>query len=180
MNIYMKNRKKNLEQIKTEEFFERLYDKSVSKTVSWFVLGILLFLIMIASMLPAQEIYAGAENDSPMIMSGVLTMLSFMMVSMRTSPFKQYTENQKSRIMKEILQYHPISKKEIWKMKTSNLLRFLAKVTVVGVLLQCIVAFIAYGEISWLNFFHIFICVFLFPIVGELVFDSIMRTFIEE
>lgn len=175
----MKNRKKSSEQIKTEEFFERLYDKSVSKTVSRFVIGIFIFLIMIASMLPAQEIYAGAEKDSPLLMSGVLTMLSFMMVSMRTAPFKQYTENQKSRTMAEILQYYPISKKEIGKLKMSNLLRFLAKVTVVGILLQCIVAFIAYGEISWLNFFHIFICVFLFPIVGELVFDSIMRIYKE-
>lgn len=176
----MKNRKKNLESIKTEEFFVRLYDKSLLKTVLWFVIGILLFLIMIACMIPAQDVYAGAEKDGFMVMSGVLVMLSFILVSMRTSPYKQYTENQKSRTMAEILQYYPISKKEVWKMKMRNLLPFLAKVTAVALLLQCVVTFIVYGEISWLNFFHIFICVFLFPFAGELVFDSIMRVYTEE
>lgn len=47
---------------------------------------------MIASMLPAQEIYADFENEGETIMAGVLTILSFMAVAMRTASFKQYTE----------------------------------------------------------------------------------------
>ena len=46
----------NSEEAKAEKFFERLWNKSVSKAISWFLIGILLFLIMILCMMPAQEI----------------------------------------------------------------------------------------------------------------------------
>lgn len=176
----MKNNKRNPEQIKAEKFFDTLWDKSLAKSISWFVVGIFLFLMMIASMLPAQELYVDVKEDGIDIMAGALTMFSFMAVAMRTSRFRQYTENQKSRTIKELLQYYPISKREIWKVKMQHMCIFLAKVTVLCLSLQCIVSFIAYGEITWLNFFYIFICVFLFPIVGELVFDSITKAFLEE
>lgn len=165
----------NQERIKAEKFFQKLWDKSLSKSLSWFIVGIFLFLIMIASMLPAQEIYADFEN-----MAGALTILSFLAAAMRTAQFKQYTENQKSRTMKELLLYYPISKKVIWELKMRTLLLFLAKVTGIALLLQCVVSLIAYGEITWLNFFYIIMCVFLFPLAGEIVFDGIMKTFIEE
>ena len=108
----MENNITNSEKIRVEKFFYRLLDKSVTKAVSWFLIGIFVFLIMILCMIPAQEIYSRAE-DSPSLMSFVLLILSVMMVSTRISPYIQYTENQKSRTMIEILKYYPISKKEI-------------------------------------------------------------------
>ena len=109
----------NSEKIKVEKFFKRLWDKSVSKAVSWFLIGIFLFIIMILCMMPAQGLFVETE-DSPWLMPGVLTMLSFMMVYFREMPYNQYTDNQKSRFMSEILRYHPIDKKEIWKNKMLN------------------------------------------------------------
>ena len=164
----------NSEKIKVEKFFKRLWDKSVSKAVSWFLVGLFIFLIMLLCMMPAQGLLVETE-DSPWLMPGVLTMLSFMMVYFREIPYNQYTENQKSRFMSEILRYHPISKKEIWKNKILKMVSFLAKVTGVGLVLQIVVSLIAYQSISWLNFFYIIVYVFGFPVVGVLTFDSIAK-----
>ena len=169
----------NSEKIKVEKFFNRLWDKSVSKAVSWFLIGIFLFLIMILCMMPAQGLFVETE-DSPWLMPGVLTMLSFMMVYFREIPYNQYTENQKSRFMSEILRYHPINKKEIQKSKNLKLVSFLGKVTGVGLVLQIVVSLIAYQSISWLNFFYIIVFVFGFPVVGVLTFDSIAKKVGEE
>lgn len=169
----------NPEQVKVEKFFNRLLDKSVSKVMSWCMIGIFLFIIMLMCMLPAQEIFSEAE-DAPMLMPSVLVILSCLMAHFRVLPYKQYTENQKSRFMTEILQYHPISKKTLWKMKTSKLLTFLGKVTAVGLVLQIVVSLIAYKTISWLNFFYVILFMFLLPIVSELIFDRIAGVFTKE
>lgn len=175
----MENKVMNSEQVKVEKFFNKLLDKSVSKVVSWFLIGIFIFLTMIMCMMPAQEIFIGTE-DAPMLMPGVLAMLSYLMVYFRVLPYKHYTENQKSRFMTEILQYHPISKKALWKIKTLKLLQFLGKVAAVGLVLQIVVSFISYKTVSWLNFFYIIFFMFFLPIVGEFIFDGIAGAFTEE
>ena len=164
----------NLEKIKVEKFFNQLWNKSVSKAVSWFLIGIFLFIIMILCMMPAQGLFVETE-DSPWLMPGVLTMLSFMMIYFREIPYNQYTDNQKSRFMSEILRYHPIDKKEIWKHKMLKLVSFLGKVTGAGLILQIVMALIAYKSISWLNFFYIIVFLFVFPITGVLTFDLIAK-----
>ena len=175
----MKNKVIDKEQEKAEMFFHKLYDKSVAKSLSWFVNGIFLFLIMLLCLMPVQELMADPE-DSPLLMPFVLTIFSCMMVNMRTSPFKQYTENQKTRTMKEILQYYPVSKKAIWKHKVSDLVSFLLKVVGVGLLLQIIVSLIAYRTLSWMNFGYVIICIFFLPVLSELVFDCLTNAFIED
>ena len=174
----MKHKFTDKEQESVKRFFDKLYDKSVLKAVSWFLNGIFLFLMMLLCMMPIQELLA--EEDSPLLMPGLLTMFSFMLVNARTMPYKQYGEHQKSRMIQEILQYYPVSKKAIWKHKMSNLIPFLAKVTGVGLVLQFVVTLIAYKTISWMNFIYIIVCVFVFPLMGELLFDRIMKSYIDD
>lgn len=161
---------------KAEKFFERLSKNSISKTLSWFLIGLFLFISLISSLIPAQEIFSGAE-DAATIMPAILCMFTIWMVYFRVNIYKQYTENQKSRLMSEILQYHPISKKGIRKLKMRTMITFLAKVAGVELILQLVIALIAYKSISWMNFFYIIVFVFVFPVVAELVFDSIMEKF---
>lgn len=173
----MENRAMNSEQVKVEKFYNRLWKNSVSKALSWVLVGIYLFIIMIMCMLPAQEMFL---EDIPPFLSAIITMITFMMLNTRSGIYDRYTENQKTRLMVEILRCHPICKKEIWKQKTKNLTFFLAKVTGVGLVLQIVVSLIAYKEISWLNFFYVIVYVFGFPLVGMLTFDSIVKRFVEE
>lgn len=169
----------NPEKVKVEKFFYRLLDKSVTKAVSWFLIGIFVFVIIGLCMIPAQEIYSGAE-DSPSLMSFVLLILSVMMVSTRISPYIQYTENQKSRTMIEILKYYPISKKEICKFKMNTMCIFLAKVAGVGLAVQLVSSFIAYQTISWMNFVYILLNIFIIPVAGEFIPDWIRGNYAEE
>ena len=162
----------NSEEVKVEKFFNRLWKQSVSKAISWFLLGIFLFLIMILCMIPAQEIFVETEDA---FMPAVLVILTYLMISFRVGPYDQYTENQKSRFMAEILKYHPIDRNEVWKHKTKKLLVFLAKVTGVGLGLQILVSLIAYQSISYLNFVYIVGFMFVFPMGAMLIFDSIAK-----
>ena len=52
----MENKVTNTEETKAEMFFNRLWDKSVSKAVSWFLIGILLFIGLWLCMVPAQDV----------------------------------------------------------------------------------------------------------------------------
>ena len=171
------NKVMNSEQVKIEKFYNRLWKNSVSKALSWVLVGIFVFIIMILCMLPAQEMYS---EETPLFLSAIVTMISFMMLNARSGIYDRYTADQKTRLMVEILRYHPVSRKEIWKYKTKNLTLFLAKITGVGLALQIVVSLIAYGEISWLNFFYVIVSVFVFPLGGVLTMDSIVKRFVEE
>ena len=170
----MENKDINLEHTKAEKFFNRLWDKSVSKAVSWFLIGICLFIIGGVCMVPAQELTSEVE-DSPLLMPMVLTALTYLILSVRVSPYNQYVENQKSRYMTDITKYHPISKKAIWKLKTKVMIAFLGKVTVVGLVIQLIASGIAYQSISWINFAYIIGFIFVIPVGGELAFDLVAK-----
>ena len=175
----MKNKVIDKEQEKVKKFFHKLYDKSVQKGVLLCVNGAIIFLLMILCLMPIQELFVDLE-DSPWIIPGVLAMFSCFMTVIRTSFFKSYTENQKSRAMQEVLKYYPISKKAIWKHKMMDLLPFLAKVTGVGLFLQVIVALIVYKTVSWMNIVYVVVSVFFCPVLSELVRDVIMRNYAED
>lgn len=162
----------NSEQVKIEKFYNRLWKNSVSKALSWVLVGIFVFIIMIVCMLPAQEMFS---EDSMPFFTAIVTMISLMMLNARSGIYDRYTADQKTRLMVEILRYHPVSKKEIWKQKTKNLTFFLAKVTGVGLVLQLIVSLIAYKEISWVNFYYVIVSVFVFPLGGVVTLDWIVK-----
>lgn len=170
----MENKEVNQEQIKAEKFFERLWKISTAKVGSWILVGIFLFIIMILCMIPVQEFYSEA-GDFSTLMPMVMVALTYLMESARVSPYNQYVENQKSRFMTDIVRYHPISKKAIWKLKTKATVLFLGKVATAGLIIQLIASFIVYQNIQWENFLHIFTCLFVIPVGGELLFDSIAK-----
>lgn len=168
----MVNKGMSSEEVKIENFFDRLWKNSAAKAGLWFVTVFYHFCIMILCMIPAQEIYI---EGWPMFMPGIVAMITCMMVFSRSAIYDQYNENQKSRFMTDVLKYHPINKKEVWKYKTKKHLLFLAKVTGVGLALQILISLIAYKSISWLNFFYIIFFVFGCPMTGVLLFDSVAR-----
>ena len=165
----------NLEELKVENFFKRLYDKSVSKAVSWFLIGILLFIGLWLCMVPAQDVLAEDK-----VLSWGLIFLSAMVAAARVSPYQQYTENQKSRKMIDILKYYPISKKAIWKIKMKHLCIFQAKVTGVGLVIQIVASLIAYKTVTLDNIIYIVFNLFIVCMVGELFGDWVRGRMKEE
>ena len=171
----MENKEINREQIKVEKFFKRLYDKSVSKAVSWFLIGILLFCGIWLCMIPAQDVMTEDK-----FLSWALIFLSAMAAAARVSPYQQYTENQKSRKMMDILKYYPISKKAIWKIKMKHLCIFQAKVTGVGLVIQIVASLIAYKTVTFDNIIYIVFNLFIVCMVGELIGDWLSGRLKEE
>lgn len=102
------------------------------------------------------------------------------MSAARVSAYKQYTENQKSRNLIEILQYHPIGKKEIQKLKLKVLCKFQAKVTGVALVVQMIASLIAYKTITIDNFEYIILNIFIVVVMGELIIEWFSGAFEKE
>ena len=156
----------NLEQIKAENFFNRLWDKSVSKVVSWLLIGVLSFCGLGICMVPAQNVLAEDKY-----LSWGLILLSAMVAAARVSPYQQYTENQKSRKMIDILKYYPISKKAIWKVKMKCLCIFQAKLTGIGLVVQIVSSLIAYNTVTFENIIYIVFNLFIVCMLGEFIGD---------
>lgn len=171
----MKKKEINMEQVKAEKFFNRLWDKSVSKAVSWFLIGILLFVGLWLCMIPAQDVMAEDKY-----LSWGLIFLSAMAAAARVSPYQQYTENQKSRKISDILKYYPISKKAIWKIKMKHLCIFQAKVTGAGLIIQIAASLIAYKTVTLENVIYIVFNLFIVCMMGEFIGDWISGRLKEE
>lgn len=169
----------NPEQVKINKFFNKLTVNGTQRTLAWIGIVCLIILIMLVCALPAQDIYSDI-GEGMLIIPSVITMFSYWMLYLRTSHYKTYIENQKGRIMTELLQYHPVSKKELWRKKTKCGFFFMAKITSVSLLIQLISSYANYGTISVFEFIHIILCVFLFPMAGEILFDCIVETIWKE
>lgn len=169
----------NPEQLKINKFFNKLTVNGTQRTLAWIGIVCLIILTIMLCALPAQDIYSDI-GEGPLIIPGVMTMFSYWMLYLRTSHYKTYIENQKGRIMTELLQYHPVSKRELWKEKNKCGFFFMAKITFAGLLIQLISSYANCETISVLDFIHIILCVFLFPMAGEILFDCIVGTIWKE
>lgn len=110
-----------------------------------------------------------------MLMPITLSMITYLAVSARLSPYNQYNENQKSRFVTDILKYHPISKKAIWKVKTKTMVIFLGKVSAVGLGIQLLASFLSYKSVSLENFVYIIGFLFVIPVGCEIGFDLVAK-----
>ena len=177
----MENAKMIEEELKAKKYYERLYNKSIKKTGVYAVIWIMVFLSVITYMMPAQFFLdSEATGESPLLMPAMLTIYSFVIVSMRATLFREYVEGQKARRMVEILKYHPISKRAMWKEKIKAHLSFMGKLTAVALVLQSVITLFAFKELSWINFVYILLCVFVIPMIIEIVVDLITGDIFQE
>jgi hypothetical protein len=171
----------NSEQVKAEKFFDRLTGNGTMRILARIGMVCLVVVIMIACIIPAQEIYSNFENgESGVFIGTLISLFSFMLVYLKTSYFKVYMESQNSRYIPELLAYHPISKKAIWEIEIKSAGVFMAKVTLVGLVIQCISSYVANGTISILEFVHIIAWVFFVPMAMDLLLYSCMNMVTKE
>lgn len=169
----------NPEQKKTNEFFDKLINKGISRPLSWIGIGIGVLILMALSLIPAQDVYLMGE-DNASLAPAWMCMDIFVMLKLRTHPYEVYSENQASRQVTEILQYHPINPQAIRKMKRFYQVRFVAKVMIGALGMQIIGALLNYGMISWMNFMHILVFVMVFPLTAVFVMDGLMQRLARE
>lgn len=163
----------NSEQEKINRFFDKLSVNGIHKITSRISIVCLFFLVMMCSAIPAQNIYREI-GEGPLYIPGVITMFSFWMLYLRTSHYRSYLGSKQGKLITELLQYYPVSKRELWKIKMKCAITFQIKITLVGLLIQLISSYAYWGKISVLEFIHIAAFVFLFPIAGEIIFDGLV------
>lgn len=161
----------NSEKQKAKLFFEKFINKGVTRPLSWVMAVIGVFILMMICLIPAQDVFLAEESESwvpPWICINTYLVLYY-----RTQVYDLYSENQKSRAVVEILQYHPIDPKEVRNIKRFCQVRFLLKLVIAALFIQCLGAILSYGIISWINILHILGFMVLFPIAAMVVTDKI-------
>lgn len=157
----------NLEQIKVRDFFKRFLHTNWKSAGMWFFEGFMVFIFLIACMMPVQEFMGGEEIDR--IMFVFLGALGPAIAVLRVQPYTNYVENQKGRQIFDLLKYYPVDKKEIKKMKTMYMLKFMVKLLPACIVAQIPATFWGYGTFTWMNFVFIIGVAFVWPVIWGLV-----------
>lgn len=157
------------EQIKVREFFKRFQNADTKSWVAWFFVGLGVLFMLIGCVGPAQA-YMDTKDESNTIMLVILAYVGPFIAYMRIQPYIMYMENQKKRTFFELLKYYPIDKKEIKKMKTEYMIKFLVKLLPFCMLAQIPATIYDYGAVSIINFIYIIVVAFIWPVICGLAF----------
>lgn len=157
----------NLEQIKVREFFKRFLHTNWRSAGMWLFEGFMVFMFLIACAMPAQEYMGGEEIDR--IMFVFLGALGPAIAALRVQPYTNYMENQKGRQIFDLLKYYPVDKKEIKKMKTMYMLKFMVKLLPACIVAQVPATLWGYGTFTCMNFMFIIAVAFVWPVIWGLV-----------
>lgn len=160
----------NPEQKKIQKFFKDFIKDNWRSGGVWFLQGLFVFLFLIACMMPVQEYFGGAtEEQVDRIMLVVVGALGPAIAYMRIQPYTLYMENQKNRTMFDLLKYYPVDRKEIKKMKTFYMIRFMAKLLPICILAQIPATIWEYGTFTWINVVFISVAVFVWPVIWGII-----------
>lgn len=162
----------NLKQSKVRKIYTELSRKGFSFVWCW--IGIVFFSLLnvIYYIIPIQLLISEQVQGSDFHLTFWMTITGIMIGYLRIRPFESHTENQKTRKFSEILQYFPIDRKEVKKMKLFYVVRIMAKVSVVSLVVQLWGVYTAESVqgISWMNFVYVFLMSFVVPVAGNAVY----------
>ena len=158
----------NPEETKVNAVYDRFKKVNVNGWASWFFVGLCLLFLVIGCMAPAQA-YLEARDDGDLLMVVIVSLVAPLTAYMRINALTLYTEGQKGREILDILKYYPVDKREIKKYKILCMIKFMAKVSVVCMLAQMPATLYEYGRLSIINFLYIFVAVFAWPIVLNMI-----------
>ena len=154
----------NPEQRKVREFFKRYQNKDTKSWATWFLICFFVFIMLIACVVPVQA-YTEVKDSGDAILLVMLTFVGPAVACMRIQPYTMYMENQKGRQIFDLIKYYPIDKKEIKKMKTIYMIRFMTKLLPFCMLAQIPATIYDYGKLSVLNFLYILAIAFVWPVI---------------
>ena len=157
-----------MEKIKVNKFFDNFKKIDPNSWASWFFVGLCLLFLVLGCAAPAQA-YWEAKDDGDFLMIIIVSMVGPLTAYMRINSLTLYTENQKGREILDLLKYHPIDRKEIKKYKIICMTKFMAKVLPFCMLAQIPATLYDYGKLSIINFLYIFVAVFAWPIIFNIV-----------
>lgn len=144
-----------------DEFYKAFLNGRVQQVGTWLLVGICLFFEIFMAAFPVSEIIMSTDEDANLLfLVFVFSALfgAFFYVNM----YQFFMEGQGQRLYSDVLQYIPVSYKDLCIYKTKKLAVFLARITGITLVLQVLVAFLRHNLSIW-NVVYIFVVAFLLP-----------------
>lgn len=154
----MENKMSQEERIK--KFYEIFLSQNPDVFLTDFVSYLLLGIGMIATFVPVQELIS--EKDALPVLWIILIWIGFA-ANLYMSKYYTYTNAKIPETVPDQLLYMPIDKKVYKKFLFSQLLRFLKKVTIAGLVIQTGMTLLIEHTISIWNFVYVLTLTFVLP-----------------
>ena len=153
----------NSEQNQTREFFDKLIKSEMYTTGCWVMVGMMTVFLVMMFFLPVQELLVDVNESFPLLF--LMVLCGPVAACFRIMPYQAYGTQPNHRMVAEIIKYHPINRAEKKKMELFYTVRYMAKVTLVGMIVQITMALLVYKSISWMNIAYVFVVAFVYPVL---------------
>ena len=159
------------EQEKVDKFFDRFIHIGGKRKLIEIGISVCIILLVAGCSIPMQDIIKNIEEyEIGAVLPMSMSIAGIFAAHLRIAAYETYTEKLNSLgSVLILLQYHPINRMRVMKIKIICQLRFLAKLTLVCLGVQLITTYVSYGTISWINFVYIIIFVLLLPAFYEIL-----------
>ncbi len=149
---------------KTELFYHTLFRQGSDQLSPEIVTYMLLCISMLLLFIPVQELLPLLENDNILVI-WAFNLLTVMAVTFYMKKYHVIACNKQMETIADCILYMPVDKKAYKKYIFKQLLQFLKKISIAGVIQQLSVALIAYHTISFWNILYVLVQTFLIPVV---------------
>jgi len=157
------NQKEN--EMKQRELL-REFDKELftyTGQISWFLSGIFSFISLCLLAIPMQEVITGNENLwTTSCMCAIWIPYSVLLPYINMTD--AFTPHQKHNRTYDKLKYLPVSKKQYRIVRMEYLFRYIWKLTIVGLVVQCSFTIITVGSVSVWNIVYVAAILFVLPL----------------
>ncbi len=142
----------------------RVFDKelfSYTGKLSWFFVGAMSFLMFVWAIIPIQDIVTDDLSFFPCISGIIWAPYAVLLPYLDTTDAMTRRKGKATTFRK--LQYLPVSKKQYNLVRFQYLLRYLWKITLIGLALQMLFAYGTYGRIEIVNVIYPILLLFVLP-----------------
>ena len=151
------------EQKEIREFFDKLTKNETYTTGCWILVGMMSVILEMLFFLPAQELLVDVDESFPLII--LMVLCGPVAAYFRIMPYQAYGTQPNHRMIAEIIKYHPVNRAHKKKMELFYTIRYMAKVTIVGMVIQLSMALFVCKSISWINIAYVLVVAFVYPVV---------------
>lgn len=151
------------EQKEIREFFDKLTKNETYTTGCWILVGMMSVILEMLFFLPAQELLVDVDESFPLII--LMVLCGPVAAYFRIMPYQAYGTQPNHRMIAEIIKYHPVNRAQKKKMELFYTIRYMAKVTIVGMVIQLSMALFVCKSISWINIAYVLVVAFVYPVV---------------
>lgn len=151
-----------------DNFYKALLQGSMQQVGTWLMVGLCLFFEIGISAVPVLEIIMSTDGDANLLFF-VFVFSALLGAFIYINMYHSFIEGQGHRLYSDVLQYIPVSYKDLCAYKTKKLFMFLVRITGIALALQVLVAFLRHSLSIW-NVVYVFVVAFLLPFLWTVLY----------